>query len=65
MAEREQVQRPTTTTESTEELAELTADSARADQLKSDLDSLLDEIDEVLEDNAEEFVRNYVQKGGE
>jgi ubiquitin-like protein Pup len=26
---------------------------------------LLDEIDEVLEENAEEFVRNYVQKGGE
>jgi len=25
---------------------------------------LLDEIDEVLEENAEEFVRNYVQKGG-
>jgi ubiquitin-like protein Pup len=25
----------------------------------------LDEIDEVLEENAEEFVRNYVQKGGE
>jgi ubiquitin-like protein Pup len=25
----------------------------------------LDEIDEVLEDNAEEFVRNYVQKGGQ
>ncbi|MFZ0493848.1 MAG: ubiquitin-like protein Pup [Acidimicrobiia bacterium] len=30
-----------------------------------DLDGLLDEIDEVLEENAEEFVRNYVQKGGE
>jgi ubiquitin-like protein Pup len=29
------------------------------------LDDLLDEIDEVLEENAEEFVRNYVQKGGE
>jgi ubiquitin-like protein Pup len=26
---------------------------------------LLDEIDEVLEENAEDFVRNYVQKGGE
>ena len=26
---------------------------------------LLDEIDEVLEENAEEFVRSYVQKGGE
>lgn len=30
-----------------------------------DLDSLLDEIDGVLETNAEEFVRSYVQKGGE
>ena len=29
------------------------------------LDGLLDEIDSVLEENAEEFVRNYVQKGGE
>jgi len=26
---------------------------------------LLDEIDAVLEDNAEEFVRGYVQKGGQ
>jgi ubiquitin-like protein Pup len=33
--------------------------------LKAELDDLLDEIDEVLEDNAEEFVRSYVQKGGE
>lgn len=31
----------------------------------SDVDDLLDEIDSVLEENAEEFVRNYVQKGGE
>lgn len=30
-----------------------------------ELDALLDEIDEVLETNAEEFVRNYIQKGGE
>jgi prokaryotic ubiquitin-like protein Pup len=30
-----------------------------------DIDDLLDEIDSVLEENAEEFVRNYVQKGGE
>lgn len=29
------------------------------------IDGLLDEIDTVLEENAEEFVRNYVQKGGE
>ncbi|CAN5702974.1 ubiquitin-like protein Pup [soil metagenome] len=31
----------------------------------SDVDDLLDEIDEVLEENAEEFVKNYVQKGGQ
>jgi ubiquitin-like protein Pup len=41
------------------------AAAERADKLKADLDDLLDEIDEVLEDNAEEFVRNYVQKGGQ
>lgn len=34
-------------------------------RLKADLDTLLDEVDEVLEENAEEFVRGYVQKGGE
>jgi prokaryotic ubiquitin-like protein Pup len=39
--------------------------AAKNDKLKADLDSLIDEIDEVLEDNAEDFVRNYVQKGGE
>ena len=31
----------------------------------NELDALLDEIDGVLEVNAEEFVRSYVQKGGE
>jgi prokaryotic ubiquitin-like protein Pup len=31
----------------------------------SDIDDLLDEIDGVLEENAEEFVKNYVQKGGQ
>ena len=33
--------------------------------LTADLDSLLDEIDKVLESNAEEFVKSYVQKGGQ
>lgn len=33
--------------------------------LTADLDNLLDEIDEVLESNAEEFVKSYVQKGGQ
>jgi len=34
-------------------------------QLKKSLDELLEEIDSVLEQNAEEFVKNYVQRGGE
>ena len=34
-------------------------------KLKEDMDKLLDEIDDVLEENAEEFVRSYVQRGGE
>lgn len=31
----------------------------------SDTTDLLDEIDGLLENNAEEFVRAYVQKGGQ
>jgi len=34
-------------------------------RLMAELDGLLDEIDDVLETNAEEFVKGYVQKGGE
>lgn len=30
-----------------------------------DVDELLDEIDAVLESNAEEFVNSYIQKGGQ
>ena len=37
----------------------------RGERLKNELDELLDEIDEVLETNAEEFVKSYIQKGGE
>jgi ubiquitin-like protein Pup len=31
----------------------------------ADVDALLDEIDDVLESNAEQFVRGFVQKGGQ
>lgn len=36
-----------------------------ATDLRRELDDLLDEVDAVLEENAEEFVKAYVQKGGE
>jgi prokaryotic ubiquitin-like protein Pup len=29
------------------------------------MDRLVDEIDDVLEENAEEFVKSYVQRGGQ
>ena len=31
----------------------------------AEVDALLDEIDDVLESNAESFVRGFVQKGGQ
>jgi prokaryotic ubiquitin-like protein Pup len=34
-------------------------------RLTEEMDDLVDEIDKVLEENAAEFVKNYVQKGGE
>ena len=37
----------------------------RGKELKESMDALVDEIDEVLEENAEEFVKNYVQRGGQ
>ncbi len=37
----------------------------RVEKIGEDVDDLLDEIDSVLEENAEEFVRGYVQKGGQ
>ena len=37
----------------------------KGDKIAGKLDDLLDEIDDVLEKNAEEFVKGYVQRGGE
>ncbi|WP_375498928.1 ubiquitin-like protein Pup [uncultured Jatrophihabitans sp.] len=47
------------TVESTSDVAE------RHEKLTEDVDAILDEIDDVLEVNAEDFVRAFVQKGGQ
>lgn len=66
MAEREQRRRPSgERAQSAEETNAQAANTDRGERLKAEIDDMLDEIDEVLEENAEEFVRNYVQKGGE
>lgn len=64
MAEREQ-KRKSAPTRDEEVVEEAPATSEKGEALKGEIDDLLDEIDEVLESNAEEFVRSYVQKGGE
>ncbi|MCE7083248.1 ubiquitin-like protein Pup [Streptomyces sp. ST2-7A] len=57
---------------SSEDVEEQSAETGASEELKErqealddDVDSVLDEIDEVLESNAEDFVRGFVQKGGE
>lgn len=65
MAERELKQKKTTTREDEDVVEEAPANTERGDKLKADIDDLLDEIDEVLEENSEDFVRSYVQKGGQ
>ena len=64
MAERQQKRRPAPPP-GDEVVETVPAPTKQGEKLKADIDDLLDEIDEVLEDNAEEFVRSYVQKGGQ
>ncbi len=35
------------------------------EEFAEDLNALLDEIDEILEEDSEEFVENYIQRGGQ
>ncbi len=39
--------------------------AAKGEKLKEEMDDIMDEIDSVLEENAEEFIKSYVQKGGQ
>lgn len=57
-------------TKTSEDVDETQVDDAtdvaeRKEKLDEDIDALLDDIDEVLESNSEDFVRSFVQKGGE
>ena len=52
----------------TEEVTEATPEtdvSERKEALDDDVDAILDEIDDVLETNAEDFVKSFIQKGGQ
>ncbi len=64
MAERTRKQKANTDRIKDEDVVEAKV-VPKGEKLKADLDDLLDEIDEVLESNAEDFVKSYVQKGGQ
>lgn len=65
MAERTQKQKPTPARQDEETVTDDAVVQGDSGKLKAELDDLLDEIDGVLETNAEDFVKSYVQKGGE
>jgi ubiquitin-like protein Pup len=64
MAERE-LKKKSAPAREEEVVDEAPASSEQGEKIKAELDDLLEEIDEVLESNAEDFVKSYVQKGGE
>ena len=64
MAEREQVKKAAPKP-SKSKTRSAPAVSESGEKLKAELDDLLDEIDDVLETNAEDFVKSYIQKGGQ
>ena len=67
MAEQEYSKRDTSGEESESSPTENTSTNQTEtnSELANELDNLLDDIDSVLETNAEEFVKSYVQKGGQ
>lgn len=68
MPQRENVERKSTrpAQEAPEEQAASNqAATERKAALDAEVDSMLDEIDDVLEVNAEDFVKSFVQKGGQ
>ena len=52
-------------TRETEETEMTVGEKINKEALDSEIDSILEEIDGVLEENAEEFVRGFIQKGGQ
>ena len=63
MAEEQDQARKRSTEQASEDVEIEASETTEADL--GEVDDLLDEIDSVLEENAEEFVKNYVQQGGE
>jgi ubiquitin-like protein Pup len=65
MAQEQKQPRKSSETEEQSEAAEQSDVAERKEQLDEDIDAILGEIDDVLETNAEDFVKSFIQKGGQ
>lgn len=54
-----------TSKQETEEVTEVEPQDLKNAELEEDVADILDEIDDVLEENAQEFVADFIQKGGQ
>lgn len=59
----EQVNKNESTPEEQEEVVE--AKDLTNEELSQNVEDILDDIDDILEENAQEFVDQFIQKGGE
>ena len=65
MAQEQKQPRKAEETEETTDVATESDVAERKETLDEDVDAILDEIDDVLESNAEDVVKSFIQKGGE
>jgi ubiquitin-like protein Pup len=65
MAQEQKQPRKSGETEEVDEASTETDVAERKEALDDDVDAILDEIDDVLETNAEDFVKSFIQKGGQ
>ena len=65
MAQEQKKPKKSSEVEETTEVAPDESVAERKEQLDEDIDAMLDEIDDVLETNAEDFVKSFIQKGGQ
>ena len=65
MSEQRRKAQPSAQSEEAKEAHPTQALEEKGKKIGADLDALLDAIDDVLEENAAEFVRDYVQHGGQ
>lgn len=62
----EQVQKPTTSrAKEAKDGAKAKDLNPKGEEIKAKADEIADLIDDILEENAEQFIKNYVQRGGE